>query len=114
MQSGQKGRDPDLVQKMLRLREAKNGTEIDELLQARASGHKRVSMTKCQNGSRSLRMAGLRPRKQKHEKLKDKKKNHEKKRVRGFCTSLKWKVSWRKRIVESREREHAAGQRSVA
>ena len=40
---------------MLRLREAKNGTEIDELLQARASGHKRVSMTKCENGSRSLR-----------------------------------------------------------
>ena len=35
-------RDPALVQKMLRLREAKNGTEIVELLQARASGHKRV------------------------------------------------------------------------
>ena len=31
-----------LVQKMLRLREAKNGTETEELLQARASGHKRV------------------------------------------------------------------------
>ena len=40
--SGQTRRVPNLVQKMLRLREAKNGTEIDEQLQARASGHKRV------------------------------------------------------------------------
>ena len=29
----------DLVQEMLRLREAENGTQITELLQARASGH---------------------------------------------------------------------------
>ena len=34
--------DPDLVQEMLGLREAKNGTNSDELLQARASGHKRI------------------------------------------------------------------------
>ena len=38
--SGQAGRSSDLVQKMLGLCEAENGTQIDELLQAGACWHK--------------------------------------------------------------------------
>ena len=40
--NGQAGSSFDLVQKMFGLRETENGTEIDELLQAGASGHKRA------------------------------------------------------------------------
>ena len=36
------GRSFDLVQKMLGVRTTENGTKTDDLLQARASGHKRA------------------------------------------------------------------------
>ena len=42
MKNGQAGRSSDLVQKMLVLCETESGTQIDELLQAGASGHKRA------------------------------------------------------------------------
>ena len=41
--NGYAGGGCDLVQKMLGIRETENGTKIDELLQARTSGHKRPS-----------------------------------------------------------------------
>ena len=44
------------MQEMLRLREAENGTQIAELLQARASGHQE---------SRFLKMAWFHPKRQK-------------------------------------------------
>ena len=41
--NGCAGGGSDLVQKMLGTRETENGTKIDELFQARTSGHKRTS-----------------------------------------------------------------------
>ena len=40
--NGQTGKDADLVQKMFGLCEARSGPEIEELLQAGASRHKRA------------------------------------------------------------------------
>ena len=40
--SGQMVRSPDMVQKVFGICDAKNGTKIDELLQAIADGHQRV------------------------------------------------------------------------
>ena len=52
--SGQKSGDPDLVQKMLGLCEAKDGANIAELLQAQASGHRETWQdVKTNSGSRS-------------------------------------------------------------
>ena len=39
------GRSPDMVQKVFGIREAKNGTETDELLQAGAVGHPKCMAT---------------------------------------------------------------------
>ena len=51
-----------MVQKVFGIREAKKGTEIDELLQAGASGHKRVRQD-AENDSDSPKTAGSLPRK---------------------------------------------------
>ena len=50
--NGQAGRSFDLVQRMFGLCETENGTEIDELLQVGASGHKRARQdVKTNSGS---------------------------------------------------------------
>ena len=49
-----------MVQKLFGICEGKNGTEIEELLQAGASRQK--STENVLNGSRSLRMPGFWPR----------------------------------------------------
>ena len=41
-ESAQTGRGINMVQKVFGIREAKNGTEIDELLQTGTDGHQRV------------------------------------------------------------------------
>ena len=76
---------------MLKLHEAKNGTEIDELLQARASGHKMFERIQVLEDGRVPAKEG------KIGKLNDKKEESREKSIRGFCISLKWKVSWRKK-----------------
>ena len=45
--NGQTGRGSDFVHKILGLCEAENGTQIDELLQARVSRRKKKSMARC-------------------------------------------------------------------
>ena len=78
---------------MLGLCEAENGTKIDELLQAGASGTKEhEQMLNRIQVLEDGRVLAATNRKTKGQK----KKNHEK-RVSGFCTSLRWKVSWRKK-----------------
>ena len=57
---------------MLGLYEAKIGTKIDELLQAAASEYKRAWQD-VKTNSDSRRRQGSLPKRQKHEKLKDKK-----------------------------------------
>ena len=63
--------------------EAKNGTEIDELLQTRACRHQRVWQNDLSR-SRSLRMAGSRRRRQETGRLKDKINNDEKRVSEAF------------------------------
>ena len=59
------------MQEMLGLCEAKDGAEMDELLQAGASMHKRARQD-VKNEFSSLKMAGSLPRRQETGKLKDK------------------------------------------
>ena len=73
--------------------EAKNGTEINELLQAGAGG------LGGWQGS-------FRPRKRETGRLKDKKEESRGKTVRGFYISLKSKVSWRKKDCGNLAREN--------
>ena len=69
--NGQAGLNFDLVQKMLGLCKAEDGTEIDELLQAGASRHKRVRQD-VEKKFRSLKTAGSLPRMRGIGRLKDK------------------------------------------
>ena len=59
-----------MVQEMLGLCEAENGTTIDELLQAGASGHKRIRQD-VRSESRVFKTAGSLPRRQETGRLKD-------------------------------------------
>ena len=83
MKNGQAGRGPDVVQKVFWMCEAKNGTETDELLQARAGGHQRVwQNVKADSGPQ--RMVGSRQRSQENGGLKDKREESQEKNIRGF------------------------------
>ena len=64
----------DLVQKMLGLCEAENGTKVDEVLQARASRQK--SVARCRNGFRFSKTAGFLPKRPKIGRLKEKEENY--------------------------------------
>ena len=66
----QAGRSSDLVQKTLGHCDRENGTEIDELPQAQASGHKRVRQDSIE--VRFVKTAGPQPGKQGIGRSKDK------------------------------------------
>ena len=71
-----------MVQKVFGIREARNGTKNDELLQAGASGHKRAWQdVETNSGSRGRQNSC---KGGKNGKMKDKKENHEKRLTEAF------------------------------
>ena len=74
--------------------EAKDGTQVDELLQAGESGHKRTRQD-AKNESRFLKMAGSLPRRQETGRLKGQKEGKLPGRNTEDCqVSLRWEDSW--------------------
>ena len=73
--------------KMHGLCEAKDGTQVDELLQAGESGHKRIRQD-AKNESRFLKMAGSLPRRQETGRLKGQKRKITRKEYRRLSSEF--------------------------
>ena len=93
---GQGVRSLDLLQIMLGLCETENGTKIDELLQARASGHKRVRQD-AKTNSDSRRRQGHPPRKQELGRLRNRKEGSQGKETGDCGLSSKREDSWHRK-----------------
>ena len=72
-----------MVWKMVRIREAKNGTQTDELLQAGTDGYPRAWQN-VEKEFNSWKMEGFQQRRQETGGLKDKREESQEKNIRGF------------------------------
>ena len=85
--------------------EAKDGTQVDELLQAGESGHKRIRQ-EAKNESRFLKMAGSLPRRQETGRLKvQKKETYQEGIQKTVKMSLRWEDSWHRKGLSNLARE---------
>ena len=84
-----------MVHKVFGICEAKNGTETNELLLTGTDGHQRIWQN-AENNSNSGRRQG--PAKvAQNWRIEGQKKEAQERSIRDLRTSLKWKVSWRKK-----------------
>ena len=112
--NGQTGRSPDIVQKMLGVCEAKNGTKADELLDAGTDVHQRI----WQNGERKLNTRGRESPSKRAKELDNrgrKEKNHEEGVSEAVINNFEMEgFHGAKRPVEDGEGENNEGTRRVA
>ena len=108
--NGQAGRSLDLVQTMLGLCEAENGTQTDELLQARAGGPKRAwQNVETNSGSGRRKGPG-----QGSKELEDRRTKRPQEYRRLWNEFKNGRIHGAERAVERRQREDVAGRWCIA
>ena len=101
-----------MVQEMLGLCEAEDGTEIDELLQAGASWHKRARQDVKTNSSPGIWQVPA--KKARDWKIEEQRKELLGRNITDCQMSLRWRDSWRKKVHGFAREKNAVGHRSFA